>query len=139
MRTTCLASSLSPSSSPVVGKAWGCGALDRVWLNPVEKARLGVGGWVESLRRTEEESGQRVTPFRKDSWSTSCGLPCIRPTTFHMPGIGHCTRSTHIQLVCTDTIIQVLKYRNTYILVDEQLPPSLLGLPLGHSRSLHGC
>lgn len=30
---------LVPSPAGAVGKAWGCGALDRVWPNPVEKAR----------------------------------------------------------------------------------------------------
>lgn len=44
MSTTCLGSILSPSSSPAVGKACGCGAPVRVWPSPGEKA--------------EEESGE---------------------------------------------------------------------------------
>lgn len=39
MSTTCLASILSPSSSPAVGKVWGCGAPARVWPSPRRRLR----------------------------------------------------------------------------------------------------
>lgn len=130
MRTTCLASSLSPSSSPAAGKAWGCGALDRDWPNPVEKTREEV---------TEKGSGRVRTESDDIQEGSTEHILCVAGST--QPPATCLVLDTVLKALhshsalCTDTVIPDAHLLNTYILIGKQLLPQISphGLSLGLS------
>lgn len=92
MRTTCLVSSLSPSSSPAVARACGCDAPARVWLSPADKAKERV-----TERGRGGEAGAETFKEEEEVGNTCCAHLCPAPT-YQVPGIGRCTQGAHSQL-----------------------------------------
>lgn len=74
----------------------------------------------KSVRRTEEESGQRAMPFRKDSEHLLRALLHL-PPTWHVLGVGHCTQDTALTFSWGALIqpFQALKHGNPYTPTDE--------------------